>query len=530
MCAKNAFFDPSRARGPRRGPDVGAAPDADAGDPARAWTVSALLGRVKDALGRAFPRHVSVVGELSNVKRHTSGHLYFRLKDARTAVDAVMFRGRANKVKFTPADGLNVIAEGRVDVYEVRGQLQLYVERLTPKGTGALELAFRQLRDALQREGLFADEAKKPIPTCPRAIGVVTSASGAAIRDIRRTLRRRWRGATVYLVGVRVQGDRAPGEIAEAVRRLDAAAERLGVDTILVARGGGSLEDLWAFNEEVVARAIFAARTPIISGVGHESDVTICDLVADARAATPTAAAQRAVPDADELSRRVTALGDRLMRSLRQRVARGRTQLAGLERSAALRDPLWRVRSEAQHIDEVSRRLTAAARQHVSRQRQRLAPAEHALAALHPARLAEQARARLREALQRLRWALGGRTKRGGDRLAALAARLAEHHPRHRLRLARQQLRAAERQLEAISYRRVLERGFTVTRDGEGRILRSAGASRDGQRIETQFHDGRVASRVERAAPGAGSAQRRRGTRRNTDEPTLFNDTEEGSA
>ncbi|MFW6132975.1 MAG: exodeoxyribonuclease VII large subunit, partial [Planctomycetota bacterium] len=500
-----------------------AAPAGACGEAARSWSVSALIARIKDALGLAFPERVTVVGELSNVKLHTSGHLYFRLKDERAAIDAVMFRGRAGKLKFTPVDGLEVVAAGRVDVYDVRGQLQIYVERLTPRGAGALELAFRQLRDKLQREGLFAAETKKPIPPFPRAVGVVTSATGAAIRDIRRTLRRRWAGVTAYLVPARVQGDRAAAEIAEAIARLDAEAGRLGIDTILVVRGGGSLEDLWAFNEEVVARAIHAARTPIISGVGHESDVTISDLAADARAATPTAAAQLAVPSAAEVRRQVDALCDRLRRALRQRVDALRAELAGVRRSAMFRDPTARVRVQTQRIDELERRLNAAVREHLGRQRRRLGPLETKLASLHPARLAEGARGRLAAAARDLAWALGERSKLAGDELAGLVARLAAHHPRHGVRLAGQRLRAAERQLEAISYQRVLERGFTVTRDGEGSILRSAGQALQAGRIETQFADGRVPSRVQRAS------RRRRRERTGADGARLFDDRQKGN-
>jgi exodeoxyribonuclease VII large subunit len=493
------FFDPDKASGPSATPDVGK--DVTArfapGQEAQPLTVSALLARVKNALAGSLEPRLTVVGELSNVKHHASGHLYFRLKDGRCAIDACMFRMAAKRLKFRPADGLEVVVEGRVDVYEVRGQLQLYAETMTPRGAGALELAFRQLRDKLQAEGLFDPAAKKHIPRYPRAVGVITSATGAAVRDICRTLRRRWSGAEIYLYPAAVQGDTAAAGVARGIELMDAAAERLGIDTIIVGRGGGSLEDLWAFNEEVLARAVFAARTPIISGVGHETDVTICDMVADLRAPTPTGAAELAVPDATEVRRHLIANAARLERCVRGQLDRGRGHLAGLLRSGVFRDPLGRIRTQQQRIDELTHRLRAAARHRLTQGHHRLEPAARKLAALHPARLAERARARLDRIASRLAWVLGGRSKRGSDRLGHLEARLAAVHPVHRLRLAQQSLRAAERQLESMSHRSVLARGFSVTRGAGGRILRSTAEVSPGQVITTELADGNIRSTVE---------------------------------
>ena len=520
------FFDPDKAR-PRRGPDVGkdvTAEIAGAPDDKGPLTVSALVGRVKSALADAFPETVTVVGEISNYKHHTSGHLYFRLKDAGAAIDAVMFRGPAGKLKFTPQDGMEVVAEGRVDVYEVRGQLQFYVDRLTPRGEGALELAFRQLREKLEGEGLFDPAAKKPIPRFPRAIGVVSSATGAAVRDIRRTLRRRWPAATVYLVPSLVQGEEAAGQIAAAIEALDAAARQYSIDTILVSRGGGSLEDLWAFNEEAVARAIFAARTPIISGVGHEVDVTIADLVADVRAATPTAAAELAVPDAEEVRRAVAELDGRLRRSVTDDLAAARAEVDAVLRSVVFRDPSWRVRTQVQRLDELSHRLTASLRQSVLAGRRRLGPVASGLAALHPARLAERARGRLDRAAHRLAWALRGKAKRAGEDLTREAGRLEAVHPKIRHHLARQKVDAAARQLEALSYRNVLTRGFSVTRGSDGSIVRSAADAVAGERVETELVDGRFHSRVEQEQADSAPVQPKRKPPRKPrgDERTLF--------
>ena len=510
-------------------------------------TVSALLAAVKDALNTALPGRVTVVGELSNFKHHTSGHMYFRLKDASAAIDAAMFRGRASRLKFTPTDGLEVVVEGHVDVYETRGQLQLYVERMTPRGAGALELAFRQLCDKLRAEGLFDPAAKKPIARMPRAIGVVTSPTGAALRDIRRTLGRRWGAATVYLLGVLVQGDAAAEDVAGAIALLDAHAGRLGIDTIIVARGGGSIEDLWAFNTEPVARAIFACKTPVISGVGHEIDVTIADMVADRRAATPTAAAELAVPDAVELRQVVAALGARLVRGAFEHVRSARRELDSVLRSAVFRDPAARVRTQMQRTDELSHRMASALRGRLARDRGRLEPAANRLAALHPARLHERALAALDRLASRMAWALGGRSKRAGDLLGALDTRLRAGHPAYRAALARQQLASLARQLEAMSYRSVLARGFSVTRKAGGTILRSVDDAQSGEMLQTELADGSIESQVTAAGavtpegkpPGDRAPQRPEApaerTTRNTapktktrrrvaaDEPMLFN-------
>ena len=461
-----------------------------------ALTVTGLLGQVRRALGGAFPDRVAVAGEISNFKRAGSGHLYFCLKDDRSAMDAVMFRLDADRLKFTLADGLEVLVEGRVDVYPSRGQLQLYVEAMTPKGEGALELAFRQLKEKLAAEGLFDPAAKRPLPALPSAVGVVTASTGAAIHDIARTVARRWPAAKLYLLPSRVQGEGAAEEIARAVADLDAAAERLGIGVIIVGRGGGSLEDLWAFNEEAVARAVYAARTPIVSAVGHEVDVSICDLVADRRAATPTAAAEVVVPDGVEMRRGVAELARRMIRASSDRLAGARAGLEGVLRSVVFRDPAWRLGAAQQRLDEWAGRLHRGVAELLGRKHRRFEPLAGRLAGLHPARLAEQALGRLEKLTGRLAWALGNRAKRAGDALAAVYARLAGVHPAGKLKLLRQQVRAAERQLEAMSYRSVLRRGYSVTRDESGRILRSAGQVAAGDRIETELAEGQIAARV----------------------------------
>ena len=533
-------------------------------------SVTALVTQVKRALFQAFPQRLCVAGEISNLKMHTSGHVYFSLKDAGATISAAMFRSAAAKLKFRPADGLEVVVEGRVDVYDARGQLQFYVESMTPKGAGALELAFRQLCQKLRDEGLFDPAHKRPLPRYPRAIGLVTSPTGAAIRDIRRTLARRWPGATVYLVPALVQGEGAAASVASAIGLLDANASRYAIDTIIVARGGGSLEDLWAFNEEVVARAVFACRTPIVSGVGHETDTTICDMVADVRAATPTAAAELAVPDRAEVARQLAVLVGRLSRRTQHGLATSRNALESVLRSVVFRDPAFRLRSATQRLDDLMHRLRASLRDRLTRERRRLDPVAHRLAALHPARLKERAAGNLDKLLARFRWALGGRSKkssdrleglsarllaanprhriaqgrsaidhvlsrlswafggrskRAGDALAALEARLSAAHPRNRLALAQQKVEAMVRQLESMSYRSVLNRGFSVTRKPNGAIVRAAGEVAAGQAIETELASGWLRSIVEgQGQPPAEKAKPapRKKADKEDDAPSLF--------
>jgi len=503
------LFDPALAAGGTDQPDLagkGAEHSVDVtaefvGKPGAApITVSALLGRVKGALAAQLGGRLAVVGEISNFRRHDSGHLYFSLKDPGGQIAAVMFRAAAAKCKFEPADGLEVVAEGRVDVYEVQGKLQLYVTRLSPRGEGALELAFRQLVEKLRGEGLFDPARKKPLPAYPAAIGVITSPTGAAVRDICRTIRRRWPAARIHLIGVRVQGEGAADEIARAIRLADANAEKLHLDVLIVGRGGGSLEDLWAFNTEPVARAIFDCRVPIVSGVGHETDTTVADMVADLRAATPTAAAERATPDRDQLRRLLAQLGGRLGRNVAEQFSRGRAALKLAERSEFFRNPLHRIHTLTQRVDEGASRLRGALIERHGR----------AAAALH----------RLQTAL---RWSLGHLARRRAEALAETRTRLAAAHPTQRLRLGRRDVAGIQRHLatlirsrhaaetarldrleqtlEALSYRAVLGRGYSVTRDAAGKLVRSAKDVAWGDRLQTELADGRIRSLVEGPRP-----------------------------
>ena len=318
-------------------------------------SVSELNSLVRQALRSSFPDTIWVEGEASRVKVHSSGHMYFVLKDESAAVSAVMFRSAREGMKFELEHGMQVICRARVDIYEREGRYQIYVEEIMPKGVGALELAFRQLKEKLEKEGLFDETRKQPLPFLPRVVGVVTSPTGAAVRDIINVLRRRFEGVSILIYPVRVQGDGAAEEIAEAIRIFNESFKD-EVDVLIVGRGGGSIEDLWAFNEEVVARAISSSSIPIISAVGHEIDVTISDLVADKRAPTPSAGAEMAVPDKRELIRRIENLGQRLYRRLSHQWESLVYRLESIRRSRAFFEPHYKINEYMQTLDALIER------------------------------------------------------------------------------------------------------------------------------------------------------------------------------
>lgn len=312
----------------------------------RIYSVSELTAELKALLENTFTG-VWVEGEISNFKHHTSGHMYFTLKDDRGQLRGVMFRGSNRGLQFRPEDGLAVIVFGNVTIYEPRGEYQVYVEYMEPKGLGALQLAFEQLKTRLEAEGLFDPARKRPIPLLPKKIGVVTSPSGAAIRDILQIIHRRFANVQVLIFPVRVQGEGAAAEIVEGIECLN---KRGDLDVLIVARGGGSIEDLWAFNEEVVARAIYVSQTPVISAVGHETDFTIADFVADVRAPTPSAAAELVISRKAELSQRVDDLFSRLVSHMRYRAERSGERLRSLERHLRLLSPLERVKRQRERL------------------------------------------------------------------------------------------------------------------------------------------------------------------------------------
>lgn len=347
----------------------------------KALTVSELNAQVHELLESSFSE-LWVEGEVSNCKTYPSGHTYLTLKDEKAQVRAVLFKGAAFGVKFKLADGLKVLARCRVTSYEPRGELQLIVSAVEPREKGALQLALEQLKAKLQAEGLFDARRKRPLPPFPRAVGVVTSGRGAAVRDVIDVLSRRWPGVAIRVWPVKVQGAGAAAEIAAAVAGFNALAP--DTDVLLVGRGGGSIEDLWAFNEEAVARALAASDIPVISCVGHETDWTVADLVADVRAPTPSAAAELAVPEKAAVATRIADLSDGMDQCLRGLLAGLQRRLAYAAAHPLLRDPrrLWE--RDAQRVDELAGRLPEALRRALERAGLRLAAAAGRLDAVSP--------------------------------------------------------------------------------------------------------------------------------------------------
>ena len=347
-------------------------------------TVSELSQTIRGALDREVGE-VWVVGEISNFRVPPSGHLYFTLKDDKSQIGAVMFRRQGQGLAFEPQDGMEVLCFGRVSVYAARGDLQLYVEIMEPRGKGALYLAFEQLKQRLAAEGLFAAERKRPLPLLPCSIGIVTSRHGAALRDMLRILDDRFPERHVIVRAVKVQGDGAAAEIAEGIADLSRSGL---VEVMIVGRGGGSLEDLWAFNEEIVARAIFSSAVPVISAVGHEVDFTIADFVADHRAPTPTAAAEMVVAQREDLAECINGLAGRFLRSLQNRLAAEREALDGLARR--LTDPRRRLRENQQLLDDLSLGLWRRFQDRVTHFKRRLAHGSERLNGLSPLAVLER--------------------------------------------------------------------------------------------------------------------------------------------
>jgi exodeoxyribonuclease VII large subunit len=346
------------------------------------WTVSELTLYIKDLL-ELDPelQRVRVIGEISNLTQAASGHLYFTLKDAEASISCVMWRSAAEVLDWQPEHGAAALARGRISVYPPRGSYQLYVDELQPEGLGDLHARFEELRERLRAEGLFEAERKRPLPEFPRVVGVVTSSQAAALRDVLNVLRRRYPLAQVLLSPALVQGDQAPPQIVAALQALDA---RDDVDVILLVRGGGSLEELWAFNDERVARAVVACRHPVVSGVGHETDFTIADFVADLRAPTPSAAAELAVPDRADLQQQLVIARDRLARSMDRLLSQMHQALHEHQRAVQRLSPQARVDMHRQQVDDHVRRASHALAYRLNLRRSGLSGLEARLAALSP--------------------------------------------------------------------------------------------------------------------------------------------------
>ena len=346
------------------------------------FTVSELNQFIKDLLDNVPPlQEVLLRGEVSNYKMYPSGHHYFTLKDSQCSLKCVMFKGSAMRLRFRPENGMQVIAAGRVSVYPRDGAYQLYCTSLTPEGAGDLSVAFEQLKEKLRKEGLFDEGHKKPLPKYPRRIAIVTSPAGAAVHDMIRILRRRYPIAKVLLLPVRVQGTEAPAEIAGAIRYAD--RHKLA-DVLITGRGGGSLEDLWAFNDERVARAIFASEIPVVSAVGHEPDVTISDFVADVRAATPSNGAELVAPDREDLQKRLAQMQARMQAAMERQLKLSRQKLDALSEKRVLQSPMNYLQDKRMLLEYSRERLTAASRHLLQGKKEQFVRLTAALDAMSP--------------------------------------------------------------------------------------------------------------------------------------------------
>lgn len=438
---------------------------------AKALTVSQVSAMIDGAMKKHLPPRILVKGELSNYHAHGgSGHLYFTLKDASSCLDCVMFKSDAARLKFTPEDGMELLAGGRIGVYAARGRYQLYTTSLQPLGQGALELAFRQLKEKLEREGLFEVERKRPLPAYPLTIALITSTETAALRDMLKVLGR-YPFLRRIVCHVPVQGAGAGEQIADLLRFLNRASTRLGIDLILLGRGGGSLEDLWAFNEEVAARAIAASKIPIITGIGHEVDVSIADLVADYHAHTPTEAAQVAVAQWRTVRDVLDGQGHRIRRAVAAMVGDARQRLSSIERHEFFRRPMDRINGLRQLLDDRQRSLALSVGARLRRQQQRIANLATGMDSHHP----------------RLRLALAGqRVNADGLRLGTAM--------RTQLAATQSRLTALASHLEAISPPSVLRRGYSMTTLKNGQLIRSSEQVKEGDVLLTRLADGQIES------------------------------------
>ncbi len=444
------------------------------------WTVSELTGRIRELLAAAFAG-LWVEGEISNFRDAQSGHLYFTLKDEKAQVKCVCFRSTAQRLKFRPEDGLKARVRGSISVYEARGEYQIYVENIEPVGLGALQLAFEQLKKKLAAEGLFNLERKKLLPMLPLRIGVITSPRAAALRDLLRILRRRFPNVRVMIYPVRVQGEGAAEDIVDALKFFNSrGAAHSPVDVVILARGGGSLEDLWAFNEEAVARAIFASVIPIVSAVGHETDFTIADFVADVRASTPSHAAEIVLQTRDAFDTRISQLQVSMVERIRYLIIHRQQRLHELMRDPAFRRAEDLVRQYRQRADELALRLGDALRGKLE---------------LLRARFTE---ARARVVAYDLRARLGAMRLRSEHGASNLQMRIDRFLVAKRQRFERLVL-----QLEERSPLRVLDRGYAIIYDSVGRVVRSAEQVAAGSEISVRLARGRLIADVKRTEPAS---------------------------
>ncbi|MEJ1471455.1 MAG: exodeoxyribonuclease VII large subunit [Candidatus Sedimenticola sp. (ex Thyasira tokunagai)] len=434
------------------------------------YSVSRLNSEVRAVLEGSFPL-LWVEGEISNLARPSSGHIYFSLKDPQAQVRCAMFRMKRARLRFQPENGLKVLIRARVGLYEGRGEFQLVAEHMEPAGEGALRQAFEALKQQLAAEGLFDTATKKELPAFPRQIGIITSPSGAAVRDVLTVLKRRAPAIPVMIYPTAVQGDGAAGEIIEALRL---AERREECDLLILTRGGGSLEDLMAFNNEQLARTIHQGSIPVISAVGHEIDFTIADFVADRRAPTPSAAAEMASRDGEELGNRLIAMGQRLALEIRHNLGRKVVKLDQLQHRLNRHHPGMRLQQLQQRLDELERRQLLAYQNATARRKARLTALANGLRTLSPANRLVQFNRQFNELALRLNRAIETQLQRKGQQLSASAGKL-----------------------DTLSPLATLQRGYSITRTAEGGVVLSSNDLSPGDQIETLLANGSLTSRVE---------------------------------
>lgn len=441
----------------------------------KVYTVTQVNSLVKDVLQANLPSWLTIKGEITDWKQHQSGHCYFSLKDEESILPCAMWRGNFSKVKFKPGNGLAVLVTGSIDLYVPQGRYKLIVDEMIPAGMGALQLAFEQMVRKLEAEGLFAESHKKPLPKYPQRIGILTSESGAALHDIADSIHNRWPCTRLALYPVPVQGPGAAEAIAAAIADVNRRNDRLKLDVLIVGRGGGSLEDLWAFNEEVLARAIFASRIPIISAVGHEVDVTVADLVADARASTPTKAGVAAVPNREDVLSDLLHQEKRLSASVRSRFGLCCEYLQTILASAVFRNPLLSVLNREQYLDDLGWDLSDAMRTLFFQAQKQIQDCQDQVVRIEPHRLLGRMMVELNE--------LTGRS------LAAVTQAL------NRKNL---QITAQENRLAGLNPKSVLHRGYSITLNKQtGRVVRAADDVKAGDVLLTELAgDNRIESQV----------------------------------
>ncbi|AMA72520.1 MULTISPECIES: exodeoxyribonuclease VII large subunit [Aneurinibacillus] len=443
------------------------------GDTRQIFSVKDLTRYIKDTFDfDEVLQNVWVRGELSNFVHHSRGHMYFTVKDEECRIKGVMFAGYNRYLKFVPKNGTRVLIRGSVSVYERDGQYQLYAKEMQPDGIGSLYMAYEQLKQKLETEGMFDAKHKKPLPLYPTKVGIITSPTGAAVRDIITTIRRRYPVAHVLLYPVEVQGEHAVPSICRAIDEMN---KRHDIDVLIVGRGGGSIEELWAFNEEAVARSIFRSQIPIISAVGHETDFTIADFAADVRAATPTAAAELAVPHLQELHRQLETLKERMAVSLRYKVDRFRERLERVRNSYVLRQPDRRVMQCEQELDRLQERLVRAVRQYGMQKRAEWKEMHSRLLSRSPVAAAKRARERAESQWQRLQ--------------RVMQVLLREQTQRLDRQLAR---------LDALSPLKVMRRGYSLVFKEDGRrLIKSVNEATTGEQVAVRLSDGVLQCKVE---------------------------------